>query len=117
MANKLMNQFQVSGYVAKVSTKDFKNSVLAEILLSVRHATKKNDETVYESALLPCQRWIRTDQKEEYASMKGQLVTCTGFFGIDAYETGGEKHSKITFVLKDIEDVPAKDDNNEEGGE
>ena len=64
MTNKLMNQFQVSGYVAKVSTKDFKNSVLAEILLSIRHATKKNDETVYESALLPCQRWIRTDQKD-----------------------------------------------------
>ena len=58
-----MNQFQISGYVAKVSTKDFKNSVLAEILLSIRHATKKNDETVYESALLRCHRWIRSDQK------------------------------------------------------
>ncbi len=115
MATKLMNQFQVSGYVAKVSTKDFKNSVLAEILLSVRHAIKKNDETVYESALLPCERWIRTDQKEEYVALKGKLVTCTGFFGIDAYETGGEKHSKITFVLKDIEQVPAKDNNTEDG--
>ena len=39
MATKLMNQFQISGYVAKVSTKEFKNSVLAEILLSIRHAT------------------------------------------------------------------------------
>ena len=77
-----MNQFQISGYVAKVSTKEFKNSVLAEILLSIRHATKKNDETVYESALLPCQRWIRTDQKEAYDNMKGQLVTCTGFFSL-----------------------------------
>ena len=47
--------------------------------------------------------------------MKGQLVTCSGFFGIDAYETGGEKHSKITFVLKDIEEVPAKDDTTEDG--
>lgn len=115
MTTKLMNQFQVSGYIAKVSTKDFKSSTLAEILLSVRHAIKKNDETVCESALLPCQRWIRTDQKETYENMKGQLVTCTGFFGIDAYETGGEKHSKITFVLKDIEEVPAKGDNIEDG--
>ena len=47
MATKLMNQFQISGYVAKVSTKDFKSSTLAEILLSVRHAIKKNDASEF----------------------------------------------------------------------
>ena len=95
--------------------KEFEKSSVARFCLSVSHTENKGDEKSTKTALLPVEKWISNDKKDELKDLKGKYVGCHGFFRPDTWEEDGKKRSKIIFAVTKLEILTMKD--NEDGKE
>lgn len=110
------NEFSISAFVATVpEVKEFEKSSVARFCLSVSHTENKGDEKSTKTALLPVEKWISNDKKDELKDLKGKYVGCHGFFKPDTWEEDGKKRSKIIFAVTKLEILTMKD--NEDGKE
>ena len=89
---KKFNEFSISAFVATVpEVKEFEKSSVARFCLSVSHVENKGDEKVSKTALLPVEKWVSNDKKDELNDLKGKYVGCHGFFKPDTWEEDGKK--------------------------
>ena len=79
------------------------------------HTENKGDEKITKTALLPVEKWISNDKKDELNDLKGKYVGCNGFFKPDTWEEDGKKRSRIIFAVTKMEILTMKD--NEEAAE
>ena len=94
---KKFNEFSISAFVATVpEVKEFEKSSVARFCLSVSHTENKGDEKSTKTALLPVEKWISNDKKDEL-------------------KEDGKKRSKIIFAVTKLEILTMKD--NEDGKE
>ena len=72
---KKFNEFSISAFVATVpEVKEFEKSSVARFCLSVSHTENKGDEKVTKTALLPVEKWISNDKKDELKDLKGRAI-------------------------------------------
>ena len=70
---KKFNEFSISAFVATVpEVKEFEKSSVARFCLSVSHVENKGDEKVSKTALLPVEKWVSNDKKDELNDLKGK---------------------------------------------
>ena len=107
---KKFNEFSISAFVATVpEVKEFEKSSVARFCLSVSHTENKGDEKVTKTALLPVEKWVSNDKKDELNDLKGKYIGCEGFFRPDVWEEDGKKRSRIIFAVTKMEILTMKD--------
>lgn len=75
---KKFNEFSISAFVATVpEVKEFEKSSVARFCLSVSHTENKGDEKSTKTALLPVEKWISNDKKDELKDLKVSTLAAT----------------------------------------
>ena len=113
---KKFNEFKISGFAATTpEVRAFDKSSIVRFCISVSHTENKGDEKVTKTALLPVEKWVSNDKKDELNDLKGKYIGCDGFFRPDVWEEDGKKRSRIIFAVTKMEILTMKD--NEEAAE
>lgn len=99
------NLFAVTGFVANVTTHEFKNATVAHFSLGIARTEKKGEEFITNKAYITAEAWRKNDRVNELDCLrKGAEVTIQGFFLPNTWtDKEGKQHSNIIFAATDIE--------------